>query len=469
MALDLDPAQLQEIVQEVLARLGNGGHGRPGKALPGVYDEMEVAIERAAAGQKKLVKLNLEERERLIAAIRQTLRQHAEELAQLAVADTGMGRVEDKILKHHLVADKTPGTEDLITEAWSGDKGLTLVEMSPFGVIGAITPSTNPVATIFCNVIGMIAGGNSVVFSPHPGARKCSLRAVELINEAILAAGGPEDIVVAISEPALEKTQVMFQHPAIDLLVATGGPGLVRAVLKSGKKAIGAGAGNPPVVVDETADIEKAGHDIMAGSTFDNNIPCIAEKEIIAVESVADYLLFNLLKNGGYHVKRREDIDTLANKVLDNKGKPKREFIGRDAAVIAREALGLELPPDKGCLIVEVEREHPFVREEMMMPILPLVRVKDIEEAIAVAMAVEQGNRHTAIIHSKNVDNMTQMARAIQTTIFVKNGPSYAGIGVGGEGFTTFTIAGPTGEGLTSARTFTRRRRCVLIDALSIR
>ena len=244
---------------------------------------------------------------------------------------------------------------------------------------------------------------------------------------------------------------------------------MVRAVLKSGKKAIGAGAGNPPVVVDETADIEKAGHDIMAGSTFDNNIPCIAEKEIIAVESVADYLLFNLLKNGGYHVKRREDIDTLANEVLDNKGKPKREFIGRDAAVIAREALGLELPPDKGCLIVEVEREHPFVREEMMMPILPLVRVKDIEEAIAVAVAVEQGNRHTAIIHSKNVDNMTQMARAIQTTIFVKNGPSYAGIGVGGEGFTTFTIAGPTGEGLTSARTFTRRRRCVLIDALSIR
>ena len=213
MALDLDPAQLQEIVQEVLARLGNGGHGRPGKALPGVYDEMEVAIERAAAGQKKLVKLNLEERERLIAAIRQTLRQHAEELAQLAVADTGMGRVEDKILKHHLVADKTPGTEDLITEAWSGDKGLTLVEMSPFGVIGAITPSTNPVATIFCNVIGMIAGGNSVVFSPHPGARKCSLRAVELINEAILAAGGPEDIVVAISEPAPEKPRSCSSIP----------------------------------------------------------------------------------------------------------------------------------------------------------------------------------------------------------------------------------------------------------------
>ncbi|HHY36789.1 MAG TPA: aldehyde dehydrogenase EutE [Firmicutes bacterium] len=469
MTLELDPAQLQEIVQEVLARLGNGLPGKAGKDLPGVYDDMEVAIERAAAGQKKLVKLNLEEREKLIAAIRQTLRQHAEELAQLAVAETGMGRVADKVLKHHLVADKTPGTEDLVTEAWSGDKGLTLVEMSPFGVIGAITPSTNPVATVFCNSIGMIAGGNSVVFSPHPGAKKCSLRAVELINEAILAAGGPEDIVVSIREPSLEKTQIMFQHPRINLLVATGGPGLVRAVLKSGKKAIGAGAGNPPVVVDETADIEKAGHDIIAGSTFDNNIPCIAEKEIIAVESIADYLLFNLLKNGGYHVKNQGDIDALAAKVLDEKGKPKREFIGRDAAVIARAALGLELPPDKRCLLVEVDREHPFVQEELMMPILPLVRVKDIEEAIAVAVEVEHGFKHTAIMHSKNVDHMTRMARAIQTTIFVKNGPSYAGIGVGGEGFTTFTIAGPTGEGLTSARTFTRRRRCVLIDALSIR
>ncbi|MGI6143441.1 MAG: aldehyde dehydrogenase family protein [bacterium] len=467
--MDLDSAQLQEIVQAVLARLSNGEHGRAGKRLPGVYDEMEVAIERAAAGQKKLVKLNLEEREQIIAAIRQKLRRHAEELAQLAVADTGMGRVEDKVIKHHLVADKTPGTEDLVTEAWSGDNGLTLVEMSPFGVIGAITPSTNPVATIFCNVIGMIAGGNSVVFSPHPGAINCSLRAVELINEAIIAEGGPEDIVVSIREPSLEKTQIMFQHPDVNLLVATGGPGLVRAVLKSGKKAIGAGAGNPPVVVDETADIEKAGHDIIAGSTFDNNIPCIAEKEIIAVDNIADYLLFNLLKNGGYHVKRREDIDSLTDKVLDKNGRPKREFIGRDASVIARAALGLELPPTKRCLITEVEREHPFVREELMMPVLPLVRVKNIGEAIEVAVAVEQGNRHTAIIHSKNVDNMTRMARAIQTTIFVKNGPSYAGIGVGGEGFTTFTIAGPTGEGLTSARTFTRRRRCVLIDALCIR
>jgi propionaldehyde dehydrogenase len=366
------------------------------------------------------------------------------------------------------VADKTPGTEDLITEAWSGDRGLTLVEMSPFGVIGAITPSTNPTETVFCNAIGMFAAGNSVVFSPHPGAKAVSLRAVELINQAIQEAGGPEDAVTSVAEPSIEAAQVLFKHPAVRLLVATGGPGVVHAALTSGKKAIGAGAGNPPVVVDETADIEKAGHDIIAGGTFDNNLPCIAEKEIIAVESVADYLLFNLLKNGAVQLKDRRDIDRLAEVVLTPEGKPSRKFIGRDAAVLLK-AIGKEVPPETRGIVVEVDKEHPFVQEELMMPILPLVRVRNVDEAIQVAVEVEHGNRHTAIMHSKNVDNMTRLAREIQTTIFVKNGPSYAGIGVGGEGFATFTIAGPTGEGLTSARTFTRKRRCVLVDAFSIR
>jgi len=453
----------------VLARRGAAERGRRGEgSVHGVYPTMEEAILRAEAAQKKVARLTLREREKCIAAIRATLRAHAHELAEMAVQETGMGRVADRIIKSNLVADKTPGTEDLVTEAWSGDAGLTLVEMSPFGVIGAITPSTNPTETVFCNAIGMFAAGNSVVFSPHPGAKAASLRSVDLINEAIMQAGGPEDAVTSVVEPSIEATQVLFKHPAVRLLVATGGPGVVHAALSSGKKTIGAGAGNPPVVVDETADIEKAGRDIIAGGTFDNNVPCIAEKEIIAVESVADYLLFNLLKNGGLQLKNRGDIDRLAETVLTPEGKPERKFIGRDAAVILR-AIGIEAPAETRGIIMEVEREHPFVQEELMMPILPLVRVRNVDEAIRLAVEVEHGNRHTAIMHSKNVDNMTRLAREIQTTVFVKNGPSYAGIGVGGEGFTTFTIAGPTGEGLTSARTFTRKRRCVLVDAFSIR
>ncbi|HHY92543.1 MAG TPA: aldehyde dehydrogenase EutE [Firmicutes bacterium] len=461
--------EVAEIVRQVLARLRDvdRGVGRA-RAPQGVYPSMEEAIARAAAAQKKVARLTLAEREKCIAALRATLKAHAGELAELAVTETGMGRIADKIVKNNLVADKTPGTEDLTTEAWSGDAGLTLVEMSPFGVIGAVTPSTNPTETVFCNTIGMFAAGNSVVFSPHPGAKAASLRAVELINEAIVSAGGPEDAVTSVAEPTLEGTQVLFKHPEVRLLVATGGPGIVHAVLSTGKKAIGAGAGNPPVVVDDTADIEKAGRDIIAGGTFDNNLPCIAEKEIIAVESIADYLLFNLLKSGAVQLKDRRDIDRLAEVVLTKDGKPGRQYIGRDAAVLLK-AIGKEVPPETRGIVVEVEKEHPFVQEELMMPILPLVRVKNIDEAIAFAVKAEHGNRHTAIMHSKNVDHMTRLAREIQTTIFVKNGPSYAGIGVGGEGFTTFTIAGPTGEGLTSARTFTRKRRCVLVDAFSIR
>lgn len=469
MATNAGTLDIAEVVRQVMARLKEVERsGRPGAGPCGVYASMEEAIRRAEAAQKKVARMSLEEREKCIAAIRATLRAHARELAEMAVQETGMGRVEDKIIKNNLVADKTPGTEDLITEAWSGDRGLTLVEMSPFGVIGAITPSTNPTETVFCNAIGMFAAGNSVVFSPHPGAKAVSLRAVELINQAIQEAGGPEDAVTSVAEPSIEAAQVLFKHPAVRLLVATGGPGVVHAALTSGKKAIGAGAGNPPVVVDETADIEKAGHDIIAGGTFDNNLPCIAEKEIIAVESVADYLLFNLLKNGAVQLKDRRDIDRLAEVVLTPEGKPSRKFIGRHAAVLLK-AIGKEVPPETRGIVVEVEKEHPFVQEELMMPILPLVRVRNVDEAIEFAVEVEHGNRHTAVMHSKNVDNMTRLAREIQTTIFVKNGPSYAGIGVGGEGFTTFTIAGPTGEGLTSARTFTRKRRCVLVDAFSIR
>ncbi|NPV69144.1 MAG: aldehyde dehydrogenase EutE [Firmicutes bacterium] len=469
MATSASAVDIVEVVRQVLARLKEVERGgRAGRAPCGIYASMEEAILRAEAAQKKVTRMTLKEREKCIATIRAALRAHSQELAEMAVQETGMGRVADRIVKNNLVADKTPGTEDLTTEAWSGDAGLTLVEMSPFGVIGAITPSTNPTETVFCNAIGMFAAANSVVFSPHPAAKAASLRSVELISEAIMQAGGPEDAVTSVAEPSIEATQILFGHPAVRLLVATGGPGLVQAALSSGKKTIGAGAGNPPVVVDETADIEKAGHDIIAGGAFDNNVPCIAEKEIIAVESVADYLLFNLLKNGAVQLKDRRDIDHLAEVVLTPEGKPSRSFIGRDAAVLLK-AIGKEAPPETRGIVMEVDKKHPFVQEELMMPILPLVRVRNVDEAVQFAVQVEHGNRHTAIMHSKNVDNMTRLAREIQTTVFVKNGPSYAGIGVGGEGFTTFTIAGPTGEGLTSARAFTRKRRCVLVDAFSIR
>lgn len=386
----------------------------------------------------------------------------------MVIEETGMGDYNNKLVKQRLVVDKTPGVEDLVTEAFTGDDGLTLVELSPFGVIGAITPTTNPNETIICNSIGMLAAGNTVVFSPHPRSIHASLLTVKLINKAIKAAGGPANLVVTTDHPSIESSEKLMKHPRIRMLVATGGPGVVHAVLSSGKKAIGAGAGNPPALVDETADIEKAGKDIIDGCSFDNNLPCIAEKEVVVVDQVADYLIFNMKKNGAYEIKDKAVIDKLAEMVYPKDKGLNRDFVGKPATYIA-EKLGICVPQDTRVLIMETDKDHTLAVEELMMPILPVIRVKDVDEGIEVAAELEHGNRHTAIMHSTNVNKLQKMAKRIQTTIFVKNGPSYAGIGVGGEGYTTFTIAGPTGEGLTSAKTFARKRRCVLVGALSIR
>jgi propionaldehyde dehydrogenase len=237
--------------------------------------------------------------------------------------------------------------------------------------------------------------------------------------------------------------------------------------LSSGKKAIGAGAGNPPVIVDDTADIAKAAKDIVAGASFDNNLPCIAEKECFAFNNIADELISNMTKNGAYLIKGK-DVDRLRDVCLvqkNGKWDINKDWVGRDASLFLK-AIGIEA--DARLVICETDFNHPFVQVEMMMPVLPIVRVDNIDEAIELACKAEHGNRHSAHIHSKNVDRLTAFARAVETTIFVKNAPSYAGIGAGGEGHTTFTIAGPTGEGLTSARSFTRQRRCVMADGLHI-
>ena len=206
----------------------------------------------------------------------------------------------------------------------------------------------------------------------------------------------------------------------------------------------------------------------MNGSSFDNNLPCIAEKEVIAVEQIADYLVFNMKKAGAYEIKDEKTLKQLESIVFDKSGNVEKDLIGKSAAYILNK-MGIKDRNDAKVIIMETSKDHGFVQHELMMPILPIVRAKDVNDAIDIAVEVEHGNRHTAIMHSKNVDNLTKMAKKTQTTIFVKNGPSYAGIGVGGEGYTTFTIAGPTGEGLTSAKSFTRKRRCVLVDGFHIK
>ena len=477
MAINWTEAEIAKVVTAVMQSLGAtpspaalsswDASSFEGRKFIGVFEDMNDAIEAATAGYKAIRAMRLEERERIIDKIRELTREEAPIMAKLGVAETKMGRVDHKTAKHMLVADKTPGTSDIVSAVKTGDFGLTLTEMAPFGVVGSITPSTNPSETVICNSIGMIAAGNGVVFNPHPGAIATSNYAVDLVNRACFAAGGPKVLVASVVKPTLDTASIMYKHPVIRLLVCTGGPGVVRSVLSSGKKAIGAGAGNPPVIVDDTADVKKAGRDIIDGCTFDNNLPCIAEKECFVVSSVADKLIASMLENGAYLVKG-SDIDKLIKVALvekDGKLVINKKMVGKDASKFLKE-IGIQADPR--LIICETDFNHPFVQTELMMPILPIVRVNDIDQAIEYGVKAEAGRRHSAHIHSKNVDNLTRFAREVETTIFVKNAPSYAGIGAGGEGYTTFTIAGPTGEGLTAAHSFTRARRCVMVDGFHI-
>lgn len=457
-------AVVEQIIGEIMTRL----HDIPSPVYKhGVFSDMDAAVEAAWQAQKKLVKLSLDDRGHIIEAIRKAAIGHAQEVSEMAVAETQMGNISHKLTKNILAASKTPGVEDLRSEAMTGDNGLTLVELSPFGVIGAITPTTNPTETIICNSIGMIAAGNGVVFSPHPTAANVSLRMIEIINKSIVGAGGPENIITTVSNPSIEQAGIMMKHPKVSMLVATGGPGVVTAILSSGKKAIGAGAGNPPVLIDETAEIEKAAQDIINGCSFDNNLPCIAEKEVIVVERVADYLVFCMKGSGAYFIEDQTTLKRLEDLIITD-GSVNKNYIGKSALSILKD---IDIDCEDGIKVIsmEVPLSHPFVQHELMMPVLPVVRVKDVESGYEAAIQAEHGFRHTAVMHSQNVAHLSAFAKAIQTTIFVKNGPSYAGIGVGGEGYTTFTIAGPTGEGLTSAKDFARKRRCVLVDGFNIK
>jgi aldehyde dehydrogenase len=438
----------------------------------GVFATIEQAARAAAVAFSALDQIGLERRFMIIESMRAVMRAEANALAEQAVAETGLGRVEDKVQKNLLVTNKTPGPEELIPQAVSGDHGLVLIEPAPFGVIGAITPVTNPSSTIICNAIGMISAGNAVVFNAHPSAKKVSAQTVRLLNRAIIAAGGPANLLTCVGDPTIESAQEMMRHPGIRLLVVTGGGAVVAAAMNSGKRAICAGPGNPPAIVDPTADIEKAGRDIVHGHSFDNNVICIDEKEVIAVGSIVEPLKAAMKRAGAVeldaiHLPRLEQV-------IFEKGAPPRghavvrkDLIGRNASVILGR-LGIPAGPEVRTVMVEVPNDHPLVWTEQMMPVLPITRVANVDEAIDLAVRAEGGCCHTATMHSHDLAALSKMARACNCSIFVKNGPALAGLGVGGEGYTSYTIASPTGEGLTSPRSFSRWRRCTLVDHFRI-
>jgi acyl-CoA reductase-like NAD-dependent aldehyde dehydrogenase len=450
------------------ARYSSATYGAAGAGKEGVFGDMDAAVEAATKAQAALEALPLETRKAVIQAMRDVGVREAETLSRMAVDETKLGRVDDKIIKNRLATLKTPGVEDLQTRAESGDHGLTIHELAPLGVLCSITPTTNPTETILNNGISMLAAGNSVVFNTHPSAKGVSGYLIQALNRGIVSAGGPANLLCCMESPTIETAQGLMKHAGIRTVVVTGGPAVVKQALQSGKRAICAGPGNPPVVVDETANLAKAGKGIVSGASFDNNVICVDEKEVIAVAEIADQLKREMQKNHAYELKGRE-IEKVMKVVLSPDGHgPAKDWVGKDATKIAAAA-GITVPSSTRLLFAEVDsEEHPFIHDELLLPTIGFIRVKHVDEAIAMAVRVEHGFRHSASIYSTSIESMHKMAVAMDCSIFIKNGPHYNGLGQGGESHTAWTIAGTTGEGVTSARTFTRLRRCVLVDYFRI-
>jgi aldehyde dehydrogenase len=472
----IDDKLVSRVVSEVLARLQTQTKvATSGQSQFGVYERMEDACEAAHRSFEKLAELGVSARRKAIQVIRRMCVAKAREWGEIEFAETKIGRLDHKIEKLKICGDLVPGVEFLERMAFSGDFGLTIIDFAPWGVVGAVTPSTHSVPTLTGNAINMIAAGNAVVFNTHPGAANCAAIAIRAYNEAIFQEIGVSDLLTTVAKPTLETFDVMCKHAKVKLLCVTGGPAVVAAAMKTGKRAVCAGPGNPPVVVDETADLDRAARSIIQGASYDNNLLCIGEKEVFVVEAVADKLLAALKKAGAVQLDATQ-IEALADKAFvfpqgKGAGCPhpvvNRDLVGRDAAVLAR-AIGLDVPPATQLLFGETKADHIFVEEEQMMPFIPIVRVPNVDAAIDAAIHAEHGYKHTAVMHSQNIRNLTKMAQVVDTTLFIKNGPCMTGLGLGGEGFLSFSVATPTGEGVTTPMTFTRSRRCVMVENLNL-
>ena len=475
--MQVDETLIRSVVEQVVTRLGGNGAVAPsaggnGGCL-GLFTCVNEAVAAAREAFERLSERTLEDRRRIIEHIRRISIDQCVELGTMEMEETKIGRLPHKIEKLKTLGERSPGVEFLRSEVFSGDHGLAVIEHAPFGVIGTITPVTHSLPTITGNAVNMIAAGNTLVINPHPSGRRVAAEGVRRFNEAIYRDLGLDNLICVITEPTLETAEAIFKHPDIALLCVTGGPGVARAAMRQSKRAIVAGPGNPPVVVDETADLDRAARCIIQGAAYDNNLLCIAEKQVFVVEGVFDAMTAAMDRAGAVRLNARE-IDALTRVAITSVGEGQKkhdvaagDFVGKDAAVLA-QAAGKGIPGNVELLFGETDESNPFVPVEQMMPFLPFVRARDVDHAIEMAHRSEHGFGHTAMIHSNSVRNMTKMGKKMDTTLFVKNGASMAGLGVGGEGYISFSIATPTGEGPTTPLTFTRERRCSMVDDLRI-
>ncbi|MDR1649765.1 MAG: aldehyde dehydrogenase [Synergistaceae bacterium] len=458
----MNDARLEELVKKILLEdMRHSGEN-------GVCLGTNEAVARSKKACALYADLKLQDRKRIIESIKRDLYPHVVDIARMNVEETLLGNVEDKLTKITLALEKTPGIEDLVTEVWTGDEGMTLSELSPWGIVCAVHPCTNPCATLINNTISMLAAGNSVIHIPHPRASNVTKYLTGLIGDSIFNSCGIENLVVTFAESSMAKVDELMSHPDVQMTVVTGNMDVLRKALCSGRKVIGAGPANPVAIVDGTANIEKAARDIVSGASFDNNILCITEKSVVATDDIADDFILAAERNGARVLRDDAEALSLTTAAINYDRTANKLLEGKDAATILKESnIGYSDKPK--VILFETFKENPFVTQEIMMPILPVVRARNFEEAVAFALEIEQGLRHTATLHSKNIEHLNYAAKTLQTSVFVKNAPSLKGIGMNAACGTSFTIATATGEGITTARTFARRRRCVLDESFSIR
>jgi len=428
-------------------------------------DAVEAAHEAFLVFQEKS---GIQCRKKYTDAIRQMVLDHKETFSKKTVEETGMGRVADKIAKHVNAAEHSPGVEYLQPRAWSGQNGLAIDEYSPYGVIGNITPSTHPVPVMANNIIIQLAAGNTIAFNPHPAAKKVNALCIQLANQYMMEAGAPENLVTCVAEPTLESAEILFSHPKVEMLSITGGPVMVDMAMKYPKKTIAAGPGNPPVLIDETADLELAAKEITTSASFDNNILCLAEKEIFVVDSVFEAFMTAFAAQGNIRLTTTQ-MNALAQKALTKSGKYwliHRDYVGRNASILAR-VIGLSVSDEVPLLFGETDRKHPWVVAEQMTSCLPVVRVKDFEEGVRAALKAEHGFKHTASIFTQDMSRATAYTRALDCDVHVINGGTLRGNGGdSGEGYFSHTIATPTGEGICTPLDFARKRRIMIAGSM---
>ncbi|WP_333646450.1 acetaldehyde dehydrogenase (acetylating) [Lacrimispora sp.] len=389
---------------------------------------------RGEAAAKKMAGYTSEQIDVILKAMAKAGEEHALCLAEMAVEETGFGKVMDKAYKNHAASTllyeeiKDMKTRGILDE---DPVSRTIDVAEPVGLVMGIIPSTNPTSTVFFKSMIALKSGNAIVFSPHPSAAKCTLTAAEVMLNAAVAAGAPEGVIGCVSMPSMGSTNELMKCREVSVIIATGGPGMVKAAYSAGKPAIGVGAGNSPAYIEKTADVKQAVKTILASKTFDYGTICASEQAIICEESNHAEVVAEFKSQGGYFMTK-EETDKVCALLFKNGHNMNAKFVGRSPQIIA-QAAGIQIPEGTKVLIGKQEgvgEGYPLSFEKLTT-VLGFYTVKDWEEACGLSIRLLQnGIGHTMSIHTQDRDKVVKFAAKPASRILVNTGGSQGGTGI---------------------------------------